>query len=121
MDMCMIYATIDTENQALALGGMLVEERLAACVNIIPGMRSIYRWQGVVEEADEMVVLVKTRKDYADKVIARIREVHPAEVPAVLVLPILKGNPAFFDWIARETSPAEKIKLPPGVDAEVYE
>lgn len=81
----------------------LVEGRLAACVNILAPCRSIYRWQGSVETAAEVPLLIKTTRDRYEAVEAAIRNVHPYEVPEIIALPIEKGLPAYLDWVADET------------------
>ena len=76
---------------------------MAACVNILPTMRSIYRWKGKVEAADEVVMIVKTRASLAERVTAAVKECHSYETPAVLILPDHGREPAFIDWILAET------------------
>lgn len=98
-----VYVTHESEEQALALGRALVEERLAACVNVLPGMRSCYRWEGVIEEGREAVLLVKTRDDLADAVVRRVAELHPYSVPCALVLPVEHGHAPYLEWLQRET------------------
>ncbi len=98
------YVTCPERAGALAIARALVEERLAACGNVVPGMRSIYRWEGAVHEADEAVLVLKTRADLAPRVAARVRELHPYDVPCVAVLPIAGGDPAYLAWIAAESS-----------------
>lgn len=122
MEMCVIYSTAETKDQALTLGGQLVEEGLIACANVIPGMISVYRWQEVIEEAQEVVLILKTRRALAKDVVTRLREIHNYENPAILVLPVEGGNPAYLDWIARETAePGRHEKnLPEGVDVQVF-
>ncbi|MGE5490023.1 MAG: divalent-cation tolerance protein CutA [Actinomycetota bacterium] len=81
----------------------LVEGRLAACVNILAPCRSIYRWQGSVETAAEVPLLIKTSADRYAALEAAIQAVHPYEVPEIIALPIDKGLPAYLDWVADET------------------
>ncbi len=102
----LLYTTYPSVVEAEAGGRKLVESGLAACVNIIPGMRSIYRWQGKVEQADEAVMIVKTRMTLAEKVTAAVRSGHSYETPAVLVLPILGGSQPYIDWLLAETGSA---------------
>ncbi|MCC6213563.1 MAG: divalent-cation tolerance protein CutA [Polyangiaceae bacterium] len=103
MALRIVYVTHESEEQALALGRQLVEERLAACVNVLPGMRSCYRWEGAIEEGREAVLLVKTREDLADAVVRRVAELHGYSVPCALVLPIEGGHAPYLEWLARET------------------
>ncbi len=99
----LIYVTASGLDQAKAIGQQLVFERLAACVNILPQMTSIYRWQGQLEQAEEVVLIAKTREGLVDRVVARVRELHSYECPCIVALPITGGNPAFLDWIGSET------------------
>lgn len=87
---------------------VLVGERLAACVQVLPGVTSVYRWQGKVERARETLLLVKTARDRFDAMAARITELHPYEVPEVVAADIVAGLPAYLDWVARETAPEPK-------------
>jgi periplasmic divalent cation tolerance protein len=82
----------------------LVEERLAACVNILPGARSVYRWQGKVEDAQELVLVVKTVQERVPALVARIPELHPHKVPEVIVLAVESGLPAYLSWVVDETA-----------------
>ena len=102
----LIYMTAGSLEEARTLGALLVEERLAACANILPGMISVYRWQGEVRHDEEVVLIAKTRADLVDTLIERVRALHSYDCPCVLSLPIDKGNPAFLAWIAEETSEA---------------
>ncbi len=85
----------------------LVARRHAACVNIVPGIHSIYRWQGKVEEAAEWLLIVKTQAARYAEVEATIRELHSYTTPEVIALPIAKGLPAYLDWILEETTPLQ--------------
>jgi periplasmic divalent cation tolerance protein len=99
----LLYTTCPSLVEAEKSGRNLVEAGLAACVNIVPGMRSIYRWKGAVEAADEVVMFVKTRASLAERVTAALRENHSYETAAILVLPVSGGNQSFIDWILAET------------------
>ncbi|QAZ67307.1 divalent-cation tolerance protein CutA [Solidesulfovibrio carbinolicus] len=99
------YITAPSVEEAERLGAALVEERLAACANIFPAMRSVYRWKGAIEKADEAVLVAKTRQSLAQALIARVKELHPYEVPCVVTLPITDGLPDFLRWIDDETAP----------------
>jgi periplasmic divalent cation tolerance protein len=102
----LVYITAGSMDEARRIGRALVEERLVACVNLIDGMKSIYWWQGAVEEAAEVVVIAKTRRDLVDRAVATVKSLHSYSVPCVVALPIEAGNPAYLDWIAAETAPA---------------
>jgi len=98
----LIYITTKDEDEARGIGKKLVEEKLAACVNIHP-MKSIYRWEGKIEEEGETALLVKTKAELADEVIERVKELHSYEVPCIVSLPIEKGNPDYLKWIEEST------------------
>jgi len=101
---CWIYITAASPEEAHRIGRALVEARLAACANILPGMRSIYRWQGAIEEAQETVLIAKTRQELVEPLTARVKALHSYTVPCVVALPILGGNPDFLRWIEDETA-----------------
>jgi periplasmic divalent cation tolerance protein len=105
MDAVWIYMTAGSLDEARDIGRTLVEERLAACVNILEGMRSLYRWEGGVEEDEEVVLIAKTRATLVDALTDRVKTVHSYDCPCVVALPITGGNPAFLDWIGLETAP----------------
>lgn len=102
-DHVMVYATWPDRDGAAAAARALVDQRLAACVVLVPGVTAIYRWQGVIEEASEVVVLAKTRATRAPAVMAALAAIHPYEVPALLVLPIAAAAHAYGAWITAET------------------
>lgn len=102
----LIYATFPDLAAAEAEGAALVEAGLAACVNILPGMVSIYIWNGERHRDAEVVMIVKTRRGLAGRVIAETRGRHPYENPALVVLPVEGGSVPYLDWIARQTDGA---------------
>ncbi|WP_022661824.1 divalent-cation tolerance protein CutA [Paucidesulfovibrio longus] len=105
MDACrLVYITAPDMAQAERIGAAIVERRLAACVNILPGMRSLYHWQGKVEQGEEVVVIAKTRAELVDRLTEAVVELHPYECPCVVSLRIESGHPAFLRWISEETS-----------------
>jgi periplasmic divalent cation tolerance protein len=99
-----VYATFPDMKSAEAIGESLVRGGLAACANLIPGMRSIYRWKGKIERGEEVVAFIKTTAAQADAVIAAIEAQHPYDTPAIVVLPIARGSRRYLDWIAEETA-----------------
>lgn len=105
MSAVLVYITAESAEQAERIGRTLVEERLAACVNILPGMRSIYHWQGAIETASETVLLAKTRQSLAEALVARVTALHSYDTPCAVVLPITGGLPDFLSWIEAETGP----------------
>ena len=98
-----VYTTFPSVVEAEKAGNILVDARLAACVNILPGMTSIYRWQGAVERAEEAVMIIKTRASLAEAVREAVKEMHSYTTPAVLYLPLEGGDPAYVDWLMNET------------------
>jgi periplasmic divalent cation tolerance protein len=104
MTMCWVYMTTSSEQEARRIGRALVEGRLAACVNIIPGMTAFYRWQGNIEEGQETVLIAKTRQALVERLTQRVKALHSYTVPCVVALPILGGNPDFLQWIGEETA-----------------
>ncbi len=101
---CLIYMTTETLAEAERIGRALVGERLAACVNIIDGMRSIYWWEGEIQQSGETVLIAKTRASLVDRLTERVRELHAYDTPCIVSLAIDGGNPAFLDWIEAETA-----------------
>lgn len=101
-----LYITAPSPEQALLIGRTLVEERLAACVNVVPGMRSVYWWEGVIEESAEAVLLVKCARASVEPAMTRVRQLHPYRIPCIAEIPIERCNPAYLDWLMRESAPA---------------
>lgn len=99
----LVMSNLPDSASAEALARELVELRLAACVNILPGVRSIYRWQGAIEEANEVTVFIKTATHRYPDLEAAVRRLHPYEVPELIALPIAAGLPPYLHWIAGET------------------
>jgi periplasmic divalent cation tolerance protein len=93
-----VYTPLPSEEAAEKMAEALVRARLAACVNIYPGVVSVYEWKGVVQKEAEVVAFIKTRRELADEVMAAARALHPYEVPAFLVLPIESGNEDYLAW-----------------------
>ena len=100
-----VLSTAGSREEAERIATTLVEERLAACVNIVAPITSVYRWRGAVERADEVLLVVKTRRSHASRVAARIRALHSYELPEVIVLPIDGGAPDYLAWLIAETTP----------------
>ena len=92
------------EESANTIALALVEERLAACVNILPRVQSVYRWQGAVESATEIPLFIKSTATNYPALEAAIRNRHPYQVPEIIALPVERGLPAYLDWIASETT-----------------
>ncbi len=100
-----VYTTFPSVVEAEEAGHALVESRLAACVNILPGMISVYRWQGAVERAEEVVMIVKTRATLAEQVRNSVKATHPYDTPAIVVLPIESVDDRYFAWLLDSTAP----------------
>ena len=103
MGLRFVYMTTGTQEEARRIGRALVEARLAACVNIIPGMNSMYWWEGELQDDNETVLIAKTREELLADLIDKVKAMHSYECPCVVALPIEAGNPAYLDWLARET------------------
>lgn len=104
-DKIVVLSTCDSEEQALRIAHHLVERRLAACVNISPGARSVYRWKEKIADNAELVLAVKSRRDLFDTLCAEIQKLHSYETPEIIVLPIVDGSEAYLEWIDRELRP----------------
>ena len=98
-----VYAVFGSADEAQRIARTLVEERLAACANILAPCRSIYRWEGEIQEDEEVPALFKTRSDTAEALIARIAELHSYDVPAAVVWPIADALPTYADWVTQES------------------
>ena len=98
-----VYTTFPSLVEAEDTGRGLLERGVAACVNIFPGMISHYRWQGAIERAEEVVMIVKTRASLAEPVRAAVKEKHSYDTPAILVLPIESVDQTYFQWLLAET------------------
>lgn len=103
--MLLIMTNCPDQPTAESLAAALVESRLAACVNILPPCRSVYRWRGLVESADEVPLLIKTTSERYAALEAEIQARHPYELPEIVALPVDKGLPAYLQWVADETRP----------------
>lgn len=101
-----VHITAPDRERAELMARTLVDERLAACVNIVAGVRSVYRWQDQVHEEDEVLCLVKTRPELLPALCARIEALHPYDVPEILAFEVADGSAAYLDWLAASTRPA---------------
>ncbi|MEE9609230.1 MAG: divalent-cation tolerance protein CutA [Myxococcota bacterium] len=99
-----VFITVPDPDTGARLARTLVEERLAACVNLVPGVRSFYRWEGAVQEDDEVMLVVKTRAERCDALALRVRDLHPYDLPEVLELPAVGGSAAYLEWVRTEST-----------------
>jgi periplasmic divalent cation tolerance protein len=105
-DVVVILTTVPDGKAADTIARALVEEQLAACVNILPPMTSVYRWRGAVERETEQQLMIKTVRPRVAAVQTRIAEIHPYELPEFVVLDVIDGSPGYLEWIIKETSPS---------------
>jgi periplasmic divalent cation tolerance protein len=103
-DARLVFTTLPTAEAAASLARTLVSERLAACGNVLSGVRSIYRWQGELHDEPEVLLLLKTRTAQLEQLQARILELHPYDVPEVVAVAIDAGSPGYLAWLAAETA-----------------
>jgi periplasmic divalent cation tolerance protein len=101
-----VYTTYPSIVEAERAGRALVERQLCACVNILPGMISHYRWQGAIERGEEVVMIIKTRASLAERVSAAVKEMHSYSTPALLVIALESVDKAYLEWLMAETEPA---------------
>lgn len=102
-DYILVLITASSEREGEKIASALVKERLAACVNMIPGMKSTFRWKGQISTEEEVLLVAKTKDRLFEKVKKRVLELHSYEVPEVLALPILSGSEKYLSWIEEET------------------
>ena len=103
-EVIVVLTNMPDRDAALKLARDLVAKRLVACVNVLAGCTSVYRWKGEVEEADEVPVLIKTRAGRYDEVEAAIRRLHPYELPEIVAVPVTRGLDEYLEWVAGETT-----------------
>ena len=98
-----VITNVPSREVALDIARMLIERRLAACVNVLAECTSVYRWQGKLETAREIPLLIKTRAEIYDEVEAAVRSLHPYELPEILAVPVERGLPDYLEWVNTET------------------
>jgi periplasmic divalent cation tolerance protein len=101
-DILVVFVTAGSEAEAEEIARMLLEESLVACANILPAVRSIYRWKGVVEDERETLLILKTERTRLGDVKKRIREIHSYEVPEIIAVPVVGGLRAYLEWVRAE-------------------
>jgi periplasmic divalent cation tolerance protein len=100
--LALVYITAKSQEQALVIGRALVEQRLAACANVLSGLASVYRWQGELQQDSEALLIVKTRTGLVSALVEQVQNLHTYDCPCVVALPIQGGSPGFLDWVAGE-------------------
>jgi periplasmic divalent cation tolerance protein len=103
---CVALTTCPDEGTARRIARALVDDRLAACVNIVPDLTSVYRWEGAVETTSECLLVVKTRRERLEDLRRRLEELHPYDLPELVALPVEGGSSAYLDWVVEETGSA---------------
>jgi len=104
MSVIFTYITVPSDALAHKIAAAVVSERLAACANIIPGMKSVYQWQSKIEQRDEVVLILKTQEKFYPALEARVKALHSDETPCIVALPVTGGNADFLQWITNETT-----------------
>ena len=107
MSALLCFCTCPDAATAERIAQTLVDERLAACVNVLPGLRSVYRWQGAVERTDEVLLLVKTGRERLEALTARVHALHPYELPELVAVEVAGGLGAYLDWVSEQTRVGE--------------
>jgi periplasmic divalent cation tolerance protein len=113
-DLRLVNVTCPDEATALAIGRLVVERRLAACANVVPGVRSIYRWMGEINEDSEVLLTLKTREDFVESLYTAIVANHPYQQPAIEVLALVGAGRGVAAWIRAETGGEDSTTLPKG-------
>ena len=113
MAVMFVYVTAADFNEARNIARQVVEEQLAACANILPRAISIFRWQGKLEEAEEVVMVLKTTEQKLDPLIGRVKALHSYDCPCIEALPVVEGNRDFLEWVVRETGGDPRLFLDP--------
>ena len=101
-DKIVVLCTCGSTEEADRIARMLVEQRLAACVNILPGARSIYRWRGAIESTAEWLLIIKSRRESFDRLRDALERAHSYEVPEILALPVVEGSTNYLNWLDQE-------------------
>ena len=104
MDERVVLVTVSSEEEGMKIARGLVARRLAACVNVVPGVRSVYRFQGEVKDEKELLLIAKTREHLLAKVVQTVKELHSYAVPETIALPIVGGSEAYMAWVKEETT-----------------
>lgn len=104
MEAIVVYITAPNEDEAAKIARAIVEERVAGCVNIVKGIRSIYSWQGKIEDDAEVLMIVKTQRHLFDQLKRRVKELHSYTVPEIIAVPVVEGDHDYLEWLREVTS-----------------
>ncbi|MDP2652983.1 MAG: divalent-cation tolerance protein CutA [Candidatus Omnitrophota bacterium] len=107
-DHIVVLVTAKDAQEARKIGTALLEQKLAACVNIVPGVESLFWWQGKLDQAAEVMLVIKSRKDLFEKIVATVKALHSYEVPEVIALPVAAGHQDYLRWLDESVSPAPR-------------
>ena len=102
-DYIVVFVTAGSEKEGEKIARALLKEKLAACVNIVPGLKSVFRWKGKISTEEEVLLMIKTKDRLFEKLKKRVIELHSYDVPEVIALGILAGNEKYLDWLRKET------------------
>lgn|SRR5574341_1511539 len=102
-ELCVVMVTCKSASEARKIGGYLVEQKLAACANIIPRIESIFFWQGKLSQEKESLLILKTRKALFSKLVTAVKKLHSYHVPEIIALPVLAGQKNYLNWVKQET------------------
>jgi periplasmic divalent cation tolerance protein len=102
-DCIVVLITVPQEEEAAKMANTLIDERLAACVNILKDIRSLYRWKGAIEDEGEVLMVVKTQERLFENLAKRVKQMHSYSVPEIIALPIVKGSDNYIQWLKDET------------------
>ncbi|MDD5486857.1 MAG: divalent-cation tolerance protein CutA [Dehalococcoidales bacterium] len=102
-----MFITTSQDEESQLIARVLLEQKIAACVNIVPKINSLFRWKGNIEHEKESMLIVKTRSSCIDDIVRLVKEVHSYEVPEVIALPVIGGNPDYLEWVDHEINPLE--------------
>lgn len=103
-DKVTVFCTCGSEEEGVRIARLLVESRLAACASIIPGVRSIYHWQGAIEDSAEVLLVIKSRRALFENLRKTIEGAHSYQTPEIIAMPVVDGAPAYLQWLDRETN-----------------
>ena len=98
-----VLITAGTDGEARQIAGALLEQRKAACVNIVPAVTSLFWWEGRIDSGQESLLIVKSKASLFDEIVSLVKEIHSYDVPEVIALPVMGGNPDYLNWLGEET------------------